>query len=80
MNLKWKNQPICLCNGCIVTKLKAADFLLERKKSMFIASGFDLSDVKSYMLDGIHKGGTLLHVRIRMRVIFMELLHMPQQF
>jgi len=45
--------------GGIVTKLKSADFLLKREKSMFMASGFDLSDVKSYMLDGIHEGGTL---------------------
>ena len=45
--------------GGIVTKLKSADFLLKRKQSMFMASGFDLSDIKSYMLDGIHKGGTL---------------------
>jgi len=26
---------------------------------MFMCSGFDLSDAKSYMLDGVHKGGTL---------------------
>ena len=45
--------------GGIVTKLKSADFLLKREQSMFMASGFDLSDIKSYMLDGIHKGGTL---------------------
>lgn len=45
--------------GGIVTKLKAADFLLKRGRKMFMASGFDLSDVKSYMLDGEHKGGTL---------------------
>lgn len=45
--------------GGIVTKLKSADFLLQRKKDMFMSSGFDLSDVESYMFDGIHKGGTL---------------------
>ncbi len=45
--------------GGIVTKLKSADFLLKRKQSMFMCSGFDLSDAKSYMLDGVHKGGTL---------------------
>ena len=54
-----KSPTFAFATGGIVTKLKAADFLLERKKSMFIASGFDLSDVKSFMLDGIHKGGTL---------------------
>ncbi len=45
--------------GGIVTKLKAADFLLKREKSMFLASGFDLSDVKSFLLENDHKGGTL---------------------
>lgn len=45
--------------GGIVTKLKSADYLLKRGRKMFIASGFDLSDIKSYMLDGVHKGGTL---------------------
>jgi len=45
--------------GGIVTKLKAADYLLKSNKDMFLASGFDLSDVKSYMLDKEHVGGTL---------------------
>ncbi len=45
--------------GGIVTKLKAADYLLKHHKKMFMASGFDLSDIKSYMLKGVHKGGTL---------------------
>ena len=45
--------------GGIVTKLKAADFLLNNNKSMFLASGFDLSDVESFLLDDNHKGGTL---------------------
>jgi glutamate 5-kinase len=45
--------------GGIVTKLKAASFLLNRKKSMFMASGFDLKDVKSFMLEKNHQGGTL---------------------
>jgi glutamate 5-kinase len=45
--------------GGIVTKLKAAQYLLDAQKEMFLASGFDLSDVKSFMLDAQHKGGTL---------------------
>jgi glutamate 5-kinase len=45
--------------GGIVTKLKAADFLLSKNRSMFLASGFDLSDAKSFLLEGDHKGGTL---------------------
>lgn len=45
--------------GGIVTKLKAANYLLENSKDMFLSSGFDLSDIKSYMLDNKHTGGTL---------------------
>jgi len=45
--------------GGIVTKLKAAEYLLTHDKEMFLASGFDLSDVTSFMLHDNHKGGTL---------------------
>ena len=44
--------------GGIVTKLKAADYLLACGKSMFLSSGFDLSDVKRFMLYDNHIGGT----------------------
>lgn len=52
-------SAFAFATGGIVTKLKSADYLLKRGKDMFIASGFDLDDIKSYMFDGIHKGGTL---------------------
>ncbi len=45
--------------GGIATKLKAADFLLKRGKKMFMADGFKLDDAKSFLLEGIHKSGTL---------------------
>jgi len=45
--------------GGIVTKLKAANFLLQNNKKMFMATGFDLSDAKRFLLDGVHEGGTL---------------------
>ncbi len=45
--------------GGIVTKLQAAQFLLERGKPMFLASGFDLSDAYSFLIEGEHRGGTL---------------------
>lgn len=44
--------------GGIVTKLKAASYLLEHNIDMFLASGFDLKDVRSFMLDKKHEGGT----------------------
>jgi len=45
--------------GGIVTKLKAAEFLLQRGKSMFLASGFDLKDIQSFLIEQKHIGGTL---------------------
>jgi len=45
--------------GGIVTKLQAAYFLMNHKRKMFLASGFDLDDVKSFLLQEKHKGGTL---------------------
>lgn len=44
--------------GGIVTKLKSADYLMQREKSMFLASGFNLNDVKSFLCENIHRGGT----------------------
>jgi len=45
--------------GGIVTKLKAANYLLGVNIDTFLASGFDLSDVRSFLLNKEHKGGTL---------------------
>jgi len=45
--------------GGIVTKLKAADYMLKKGRSMFLSSGFDLSDARSFLLDNDHRGGTL---------------------
>ncbi|MCB4766932.1 MAG: glutamate 5-kinase [Sulfurovum sp.] len=45
--------------GGIVTKLQSADFLMKHGRKMFLASGFNLSDAKSFLLENIHKGGTL---------------------
>jgi len=45
--------------GGIVTKLQSADFLMKHGREMFLASGFNLSDAKSFLIDSEHKGGTL---------------------
>ncbi|ASM34362.1 gamma-glutamyl kinase [Campylobacter sputorum subsp. bubulus] len=45
--------------GGITTKLKAADFLLKNNKEMFLASGFDLSVAKDFLLHNKQSGGTL---------------------
>lgn len=48
--------------GGIVTKLQSADFLMKHGREMFLASGFDLFDVKSLLIDGEHLGGTLFKI------------------
>jgi len=53
------NPNNVFATGGIVTKLKAANYLLNAGRDMFLASGFDLSDVKSFMIDGVHQGGTI---------------------
>ena len=45
--------------GGIVTKLKAASYMLTCKRKMFLASGFNLNDVRSFLIDEQHLGGTL---------------------
>lgn len=53
--------------GGIVTKLQSADFLMEHDKEMFLASGFDLSDIKSFLLDGKQISGTLFTTKKEIR-------------
>ena len=45
--------------GGIVTKLQSAAFMMEHDKEMFLASGFDLRDAESFLVHGVHRGGTL---------------------
>ena len=45
--------------GGIVTKLQSADFLMKHSRKMFLASGFDLKDIRKYLIDHEHVGGTL---------------------
>ena len=45
--------------GGIVTKLQSADFLMKHGREMFLASGFDLGDVRALLVDGEHRGGTV---------------------
>jgi len=45
--------------GGIVTKLQSADFLMKNKRAMFLASGFNLRDIRRYLIEKKHFGGTL---------------------
>ena len=48
--------------GGIVTKLKAADFLIKNGKQMFLTSGFNLRYAKDYLLEDNHTKGTIFKV------------------
>ncbi len=45
--------------GGIVTKLKAAKFLMDRGKKMFLCNGHKLGAAREYLLKGIQNKGTL---------------------
>ena len=45
--------------GGIVTKIKAAAFMMEHGRKMFLCNGFDLTAAKSFLLDDIQTEGTL---------------------
>ncbi len=58
--LQMKHSPNSeFATGGIVTKLKAANFLLERNKMMYLSSGFDLTNAYDFLVYGNHKSGTL---------------------
>ena len=45
--------------GGIVTKLKAADFMMKHGRKMFLTNGFDLSYAEEFLLHNNHTLGTL---------------------
>lgn len=45
--------------GGIVTKLKAADFLMQKNIPMYLTSGFDLTNAYDFLVDNNHKSGTI---------------------
>jgi len=53
------NPNDAFATGGIVTKLKAANFLLAQNKEMFLSSGFDLKAAKEFLMENIQNEGTL---------------------
>lgn len=51
------NNPFA--TGGIVTKLKAADFMMKHGRKMFLTNGFDLTAAESYLLDDEQISGTI---------------------
>ena len=49
--------------GGIVTKLKAAKYMLDKNKEMFLCSGYDLTTAREFLLTNEHEQGTLFSNR-----------------
>ncbi|WP_304545791.1 glutamate 5-kinase [Sulfurimonas microaerophilic] len=45
--------------GGIVTKLKAAKYIMDKGRSMFLCSGFDLSAARDFLFNNEYESGTL---------------------
>lgn len=59
-SLEMRHTPNSeFATGGIVTKLKAAKFLLDRDKPMYLSSGFDLTYATEFLLNDNHLSGTL---------------------
>lgn len=52
-------------SGGIVTKLKAAEHVMDRGQEMFLCSGYDLSTAREFLLDDIHNKGTLFSKKVK---------------
>ena len=56
---KPQSASSLFATGGIVTKLKAADYLLKNNIPMYLSSGFDLHFAKEFLINHNHIGGTL---------------------
>ncbi len=45
--------------GGIVTKLKAAEYIMSKNREMFLCSGYNLVTAREYLINGVHNKGTL---------------------
>jgi len=49
--------------GGIVTKLKAAQYIMNKDKEMFLCNGYDLTSAREFLIEGVHNKGTLFSNR-----------------
>ena len=49
--------------GGIVTKLKAANYMMEKNREMFLCSGYDLTAAREFLFSKEHKKGTLFRCK-----------------
>ncbi len=59
-DLEMKHTPNSeFATGGIVTKLKAANYVMKRGIPMYLSSGFDLTNAYDFLINEEHKSGTL---------------------
>ena len=52
-------------SGGIVTKLKAAEYIMGKNKEMFLCSGYDLTTAREFIMDDVHNKGTLFSKKVK---------------
>ena len=57
--LKGDTSTHEFATGGIVTKLKAAQFMLDQGREMFLCNGYDLTLAEEFLIDGQHNRGML---------------------
>ena len=58
--LEQKHTPNSeFASGGIVTKLKAAKYMMDNDLEMFLCNGYDLTTARDFLMDGVHNKGTL---------------------
>jgi len=58
--LKQEHSPNNeFASGGIVTKLKAAKYMMDKKRKMFLCSGYDLSSAREFLFQDEYEKGTL---------------------
>ena len=50
--------------GGIVTKLKAAQYVMSNNREMFLCSGYNLTSAREFLIDEVHNKGTLFTTKI----------------
>jgi len=64
--LQVKHTPNSeFATGGMVTKLKAAKFLMDRNKTMYLSSGFNLKNAYDFLVNDEHLSGTIFQTKGR---------------
>lgn len=51
--------------GGIVTKLKAAEYIMSKNREMFLCNGYDLASARDFLINNKHNKGTLFSTKVK---------------